>query len=368
MRVVVATDNAGQREQLRLLALAMGLECRAPDSVSLADLAVRLSQPADLVLVEAGAEPGPAQEAIRYAAAHTTAPVLAVGPAAGSEEIVQWLRSGAREYVDQARFREDLPAVLQRLRPATGEARQPGRTVAVIAAKPGSGVTTVATTLAFALAQTYPRQVALAELGPGVPELALDLDLEPRHTIADLVRDWDRLDATAIRQALVEHPGGVQILAYPPEVLEPVAVPAPALQQTTLLLRHLFDFSVLDLGYSLNEATLAALRLADCVVVVVCLDVPSLRLGRQLLRRLRDHGIPERKVRTVANRYGERNQIAWKRAEEALGAKIDVWVPDDSGTLNRALNHGKPLTETARRAGITRRIDQLAREVNGRPH
>jgi pilus assembly protein CpaE len=227
-------------------------------------------------------------------------------------------------------------------------------------------VTTVSSGIAFALAAAHPGEVALAELGIGVPELALDLDLQPQHTVADLVRDWDRMDATIIRQAMVQHSAGVQVLAHSPDACEPLSIPPAAMQQTVLLLRHLYSYSVLDLGHALNDATSAALRLADKVVVVVRLDVPSLRLAHQFRRQLLERGIPESKVVAVANRYGQRHQVPASQVETALGAKVDFWVPDDPGTLNHALNHGKPLIQTARRARITRRIDQLAKHVNGR--
>jgi pilus assembly protein CpaE len=244
--------------------------------------------------------------------------------------------------------------------------RHQGRVIAVLAANPGSGVTTLASSLAFAVAAHHPKEVALAEVGNGVPELALDLDLKPRHTVDQLVGDWERVDASMVREAVVAHPDGVHVLAHAPQTLEPAAVTPPAMRQVVLLLRTLFEFSVLDLGHSLTPASLEAVRLADQVVIVVRLDVPSLRLGRALLRRLADQGVPDDKLRTVANRYGQRRQVAWQKAEEALGVTVAAWVPDDPGTVNKALNMGQPLVAAAPRASITRRIDRLAAQMNGR--
>jgi pilus assembly protein CpaE len=237
--------------------------------------------------------------------------------------------------------------------------------VAVISAHPGAGVTTLATNLAFALADKYPGRVALAELGAGVPELALDLDLRPGHTAEELVSDWERMDSRMLRQTLAEHPGGVQILACAPEALAPVMLPQQAMRRTIVLLRSLFDHTILDLGYSLSASALEAMSLAEAVVVVVRLDIPSLRLGRRFLRQLAERGVPERKLQLAGNRYGQRGQLGWKNIEKALGASVLVWLPDDSAAVNEALNNGKPLVHTARRAKITRRIAQLAEHLNG---
>jgi pilus assembly protein CpaE len=351
----------------RLGVLNAGLECSAEDCVTFAELAARLAKaPADLVLVSLGADPAPGWTTIEYAASHTKAPVLAVGPAGDPQQVVGALRAGAREYLDAGRWREELPGVLDKLRQANAVAYRRGRVVGVVAAAPGSGVTVVSTNLAFALADKHPRQVALAEVLTGVPELALDLDLQPRHTVADLVEQGERIDAIMMRQALVEHPAGVSVLAYQPEALQATPLKPTVMRQTLILLRSLFDFVILDLGHQADAGCLEALRLADEVLVVVRLDVPSLRLSRQFLRYLLDAGLPLEKLRVVANRSGQRGQIAAKKVEETLGRPILEWIPDDAGTVNDAHNQGKPLVGTARRASITRQFDKLASQVSAR--
>jgi pilus assembly protein CpaE len=366
MRVVVTTETAGSGEALRQAALGAGLECAAGDCVSFDELTVRLARsPADLVLVGVGPDAAAALDTVQHVTAHHGLPAWAVGPMADQQQVLRFLRGGAREYLDQGKARDELTLALERLQSVNPDATRPGQTVAVIGAAPGSGVTTVATGLAFALARKHADQVVLAELGGGVPELALDLDLEPEHSVAELLRDWERMDHAMVRQALVAHPAGVQVLAYPPGALAVDPAAPGAVRQAVLLLRTAFPFTVLDLDRAAGAAELEGLALADAVVVVVRLDVPGLRLSRQLLRHLADQGIPEGKVVVVANRYGERGQLAWRQAEQALGRQMQVWLPDDPGRLNHAHNHGRPLIETARGARLTRRIEGLARQLNG---
>jgi pilus assembly protein CpaE len=366
MRVVLAAESAPRLASLRQLVLAASQECAAADCVPWTDLPLRLARGGmDLVLIVAEANLEAALPVIRHTASHSPAAILALGHQAEAAQILQAIRAGAREYVEIDHFREEFPEVLQRLGQAGVLQLRQGRSVAVIAANPGSGVTTVAANLAFSLGQKYPQQVVLAELGNGVPELALDLDLKPRHTVDELLRDWRRMDASMVRQTLVQHEAGVQVLAYPPEALQPLPVEGPAMKQALLLLRGLFDYTVLDLGHSLGEGSQVALNLSEAVVVVLRLDVPSLRLARRFLKQLVDHGVPAEKLRVVANRYGQSRQLAWRKAEEALGLPVLVWVPDDPASLNSALNNGQPLIQVARRAQITRRIGDLANHVNG---
>jgi pilus assembly protein CpaE len=367
MRVVIATETPTPRDDLRQAALGIGLECDTADCVPYSELAVRLARGvADLVIVVVGVDPTSAVNVIQRTSSYNHVPVLAVGKSHDPQFILQVMRAGAREYIDSARAQEELAHALHKMSQSGAVNYRLGQMLAVTAATPGSGVTTVASSLAFALGDKYPQRVALAEIGGGVPELALALDLDPRHSVADLAQNWERLDTTMMRQTIVEHPAGVNVLAYKPETLLTTPLGQQAMRQTLLLLKAMYEISVLDLGCQPDGPGQQALTLADAVVLVIRLDVPSLRLARKYVYQLGERGVLPEKLRLVANRYGQRKQVAWKQAEDALGLPILAGIPDDPSTLNQALNSGTPLIRTSRRAGITRSFDRLAGSLNGR--
>jgi Flp pilus assembly CpaE family ATPase len=123
---------------------------------------------------------------------------------------------------------------------------------------------------------------------------------------------------------------------------------------------------VLDVGHVLGEEQYQALRLCDIVVLVVRLDVPGLRQARRLLQHLEEKGVPRANIRLIANRYGQKGQLGWKKAEEALGESFSEYLPDDSGKLNNALNKGVPLVSASRHSSIARRFAKLAHQLNGK--
>ena len=366
MRVIVASDHPDQSEKLRTQLLGAGLECGAADRVLLTDLEARLAQVgADLVAVHVSFDPAPALAIIQKVSARMSAPVLAIGSTSDSKLVIQALRGGAREYLDEDKLREELPAALVKLRQGGAIRFKIGRTIAVTAGSPGSGVTTVATNLAFALAEKNPKQVVLAELATDVPALALALDLQLRHSVSELIRDWDRADSAMLQQGLAEHSGGVQVLAHAPETLIAEPVEPPAMRHLALLLRTLYDWTILDLGHSAHAAAVEAMQLAEAVVVVTRLDVPALRLTRRYLQELEDRGIVKERILPVANFYGQSKQLAWKDAQDALGVPLVVWLPDDPASINQALNQGQPIIQLARGAKISKRILELAQKLNG---
>ena len=154
------------------------------------------------------------------------------------------------------------------------------------------------------------------------------------------------------------------ILADPPGTLRSTTIEPAACKQVIALMRALHEYSIVDLGHgALDSASQFAIRMADTIVVVFRLDVPSLRLTRVYLKKLAEIGVAEDRIFLVANRYGQRRQLPWKKAEESLGLPVRIWLPDDPATLNTALNHGAPLVEIAGRARITRRFEQMAKGI-----
>src|SRR5262249_32049147 len=148
---------------LRQALLAAGLECGAGDCVSFGELPVRLARAeTDLVLVGVGADPGAALAVVQHVVANHGLATWAVGAAADHQQVLRCLRAGAREYLDRGKAREEVTLALERLRAVGADGTHPGQTIAVLGAAPGSGVTTVATGLAFALARQHADQVVLA--------------------------------------------------------------------------------------------------------------------------------------------------------------------------------------------------------------
>jgi pilus assembly protein CpaE len=360
MRVLLAGDRPQDRDQGRKAALRNGLECAAADCVPLADLRLRLArEPAvHVVVVYLDPDPLAAVRAIKSVAAQARPPIYAAtgdGAAAAREAATS---AGAAGVWSLDQVREELLNVSHTLRETGAAPDHRGRIVAVTAAQPGTGVTTVASGLAFGLAGHG--RVVLAELGAGVPELALDLALAPRHSLADLIRASDRMDPSMIRDTAVRHAAGVDVLAHQPETPTAGQLAPDVARDFQILLRTLYEWVVLDAGHRYGDEIDPLVLQADAVVLVTRLDPPSLRHTRLYLKALAGAGVTPESVALVVNRYGQPNQVPWRKAEEALQATVRAWLPDDPKSVNRALTDGQPLTQVAGRAKLTRELRDLA--------
>ena len=99
---------------------------------------------------------------------------------------------------------------------------------------------------------------------------------------------------------------------------------------------------------------------ADPVLLVFRLDFASLRNARRTLDQMDRLGIRRQQLRLVVNRYGQPKEIPFAKAEEALGAKIFHYVPDDPKSVNRANNNGVPVVLESPSAKIARSVMRLA--------
>jgi pilus assembly protein CpaE len=363
MRVLLAGDRSQDRDQCRRAALRIGLDCTAADCVSLADLRLRLSREPAVHLVVVFLDPDPAAgaRAITAAKAQTRQPIFAVA-SSDAEAVGQSARAaGATGVWTPDRIREGLLSSTEEIRRDGSSPERRGRVIAVTSAQPGVGVTTVATGLAFSLAGKA--SVSLAELGTAVPELALNLDLAPKHSLADLIRAHDRMDASMIRDTAVKHDAGVEVLAYLPETLAAEPLSAASGRDIQILLRHMYNWVVLDAGPRHGIENEELIRHADLVVAVTRLDPASLRLTRKYAQTLVANGVPAANLVLVGNRYGQPGLVPWQKAEEVLRTKVEAWLPDDPKSVNRALTAGRPLVQSAKWSKLTRQFAKLAADL-----
>ncbi len=364
MRVLVTGERQTDRDTARQVALGLGLECGAEDAVPLNEARGQVAAPTErgMVLVDVGANPDPALGVVNDLAAVGSL-VYAVGPVTDAQLLHRALNAGARGYLNRSELREELARAVEGLQKAGVISLKHGTVVAVVGAQGGVGVTTVATGLAFALAKETGESVGLAELTPTVPALGLNLDLAKLHSVGEMIKLPDRLDATLVKNAAAKHADGVSVLGYPAEEMRPEPLGTGAARSLRLLLRTVYQYTVLDLGLGIDPGAVDLLRAADSVVVVVRPDVPNIRLARRLIRRLTNDGVPTARQKYVVNRYNMASALGSDKVEEGLAGKVAVWVPDDPGSVTKALNVGRPVTAVASWSRLARRFRDLAKAV-----
>jgi pilus assembly protein CpaE len=241
-----------------------------------------------------------------------------------------------------------------------GTPQMPGRVVSVFCTKGGTGKSVVAINLAVALAKRTIQPVVLVDADLQFGDVALMLQLQPTHTIAEAVQAGDRLDGSLLENLLLRHPpSGLLVLAAPTEPSSADQIGRADLTRILDILRERCAYIVVDTSANFAEVTLAAIESSDDILVMAGLDVMSLKSARIGLQTMRVLGIPFSRVKFVLNRANTRVGLTEADAERALQLKVDAALPSDI-LVAESVNRGVPVVTSAPRSKFAKSIDNLA--------
>jgi len=302
-------------------------------------------------------------------------PILAITSSDDVEERIRLLEAGADDVMVRPIDERELDARVEaldlrhrrskELRPSTFVAatRRPGRRLVVVySPKGGVGTTTVAVNLALAIGARMPDAAAVVDLTPMGGHVATHLDIRPKLTIADLIRDSQGLISPEILRTtyLTRHERGVQVLAGSPS---PATAPLMAAEDATRTLEGLLAAVpnvVADLGSHLDERVVASLEAADDVVIVVTPDFPTLKATHAFLEFLGNATTKIAEPTIVVNEIYALQTLTPGDIENALARRVAIRIPYDPLLYLRAANQGTPVFAAAPTSQPARRFDQLA--------
>jgi pilus assembly protein CpaE len=294
----------------------------------------------------------------------THTPVILLLSEAEAEQRGKALRSGSDDYLIKpfhpaellARMRSLLSryapseVVVPRSGPAVAapppRRHEPAKVVMFYGAKGGVGTTTIAINTAIALHKEMGKRVCLIDgnLQFGDHRVFLDLGLD-RKSIADLAQA-QALDIDFLRQVLVKHESGIDLLLAPPSPEMAELVSHDCLPEVIGLLPGEFDYVVLDVDKRLDEVNLRIMDVVHTIYVVMTADLPCLKNVRLVLETISHLGYSDDKIRLILNRSTAFTGINVKNAESALKRKIDYQIINEYRAAIGALNSGAPFMYT----------------------
>ena len=302
--------------------------------------------------------------------AGTHTPIVLIGGGNDVDAKVRALRAGADDYLGKPVHPQELSARVRGLlarfaRPQIGARPQAfGRIHAYYGAKGGVGTTTIAINAAIALHRELGRKVVLvdANLQFGDHRVFLDLGLD-RKSIIDIVTA-PSIDLDLVRQVLVHHDSGIDLLLAPPSPETAELVTEEHLPQILDHLRSLYDYVILDIDKRLDEINLKILDQADQFFVVMTADLSCLKNVRLVLETIGHLGVEAGKVHLVLNRSNAFTGISQKNAESALKRTIEFQVINEYRGAISALNSGAPFMYTKADSPLGRSLLDFGRTID----
>jgi len=348
-----------------------------------ADEAVRDAAGHSLIVIDVTAPtttPADVCKEIRRTPSLAVIPVLCICQADDVEERIRFLEAGADDVIakpfDSRELEARVEALLLRFKRSSGMtatshiggglADQRRRLVAVFSPKGGVGTTTIAVNVGVAHAATRPGRVLIIDLDLQFGQVATHLNVIPRQTIADLVRDeQSQREPELFKTYPTQHASGVHVLAAPGSPEQADLVTPAHVEQILETALGAYDSVVVDAGSNLDERSLAALERAEVVLLPVYPEIPALKAVHSFLDFVNEAGSIASKATFVLNNAFAKDVLKMRDVENGLGAKVSLSLPYDPFLYLKAVNEGNPVVIGAARTPVAAALISLAATAFG---
>jgi len=292
------------------------------------------------------------------------------GDESESQFLIEAMRARVTDFMQRPISSGELQEMLDRtLNRAKSHSARMGKVLSFVSNKGGAGKSTISVNTAVGLAMRHPGEVLLVDTSLQLGVAAMMLDLAPKTTIVDAIRESHRLDETLLRQLTVQSECGLHVLAAPPDAVEASHVDDEGFSRILTLARRAYRYVVVDTYPMLDSVIMAALDLSDLVYVVFHGTVPSVVGNAHFIDVLRKVGVSQSRQRVVLN-YNFPKVSGALRVEDVvnrLNREVDHVFPYQKRILT-ALNTGRPYAlKAGRRWGFGKALNGIVDEIEQLP-
>ena len=278
--------------------------------------------------------------------------------------LMEAMHFGVKEFVPLPVNPERLVAGIERIAGTVGGQKK-AKIIHIIPSMGGCGATSIACNVAVSLARSA--KTVLMDLDLVQGGVATSLDLNPKYTLADVMSTGETLDKHLIDNAMAIHSGsGLCVLARPEQPEDSLRVNRQGFNRLLGVLVRQFDYVVLDSAMSLEPLYAGAIQAADVNLLVIQLNVPSVRNAERFISAMKRMGVDSASFKIVVNRFEKKaTDITPDDATKALGLPISWMIPNDFRSAIAAINFGQPLVLRSPKAEISASYGRLVQMLNG---
>ncbi len=293
-------------------------------------------------------------------------PIVLVASALDMAVLRTALRIGYKDVVDAPVDRPKMEAMLgliedQAQREILKDTKtQIGRIVTIMSPKGGAGKTMTAANVGLQLAMWGdPGRVVIVDADLQFGDICISMQIDPVHTIVEASRELEELDEELLRSLLSTHASGLKVLAAPLEPSLADEVSTQAVVRTLGLLKRMFDYVVVDTAPFLDEPVLSILERSDDVLLVVDMDLPSVKNAKLALDTLKLIKYPFERMKLVLNRVNSKARLDIGELERSLQLDVQAAISSDK-LVPRAVNEGEPAVSLYPRSRVAKDLRSVA--------
>ena len=221
-----------------------------------------------------------------------------------------------------------------------------GKLLLIYSPKGGTGCSTLASNLAIALAQTTSKKVALVDASLQFGDADALLNLQGTQTIIDATKRIDELDSDLLSVLMSTHTSGIKVLSAPLSPVDSDTIAPDVYKQVLRRLQKAFDYVVLDTWSYLDDTVLAAIDLAERILVVMTPEIPCIKSTKQFFEIAEALEFPLDRVDLILNKVYPRDGIRAEQIENSMKHKIRAQFEFEPQAIRKAVNQGQPVIAT----------------------
>jgi pilus assembly protein CpaE len=301
-------------------------------------------------------------------AAATETPLIAASYEPPLALVRSLIRSGAHDVVPLPLCFEDvatsLAPLMEQLRQQTKAATANGKVVSILKSVGGVGATALLSQLAMRFAQkeaAQNREVCLIDLDLQFGDVAFQLGMQPKLSVADLLDAGARLDGDLLRATTSDHASGLKVIAAPKDMMPLEGISNEHVLRIVELATREFGTVFVDLPTNWTNWGLSLVARSDLVILVTELTVAGLHRARRQLNLIQSQDLGDLDVRVVVNRFEKSlaRTISLADASNALGRDVSYTIANDFALVRMAIDRGVPIDELKRKSAVGKDLDTL---------
>lgn len=282
------------------------------------------------------------------------------------------VRAGAVDVIPLPLTIDELESALEPIRADFDQRRgtapaATGKLATVIKSVGGVGATALLTQLAVRMASRglIDRGVCVIDLDVQFGDVAFQLGMQSKLTLADLLEAGNRLDADLLRAATATHRSGLHVLSAPHDMMPIEGLPSEQLLRVVDLATRAFGAVFVDLPTNWSNWSLSLSARSDLVFLITELSIASLSRARRQLDLLRSQDLGNLDVRVVVNRFekSQMRKIGAAQAREALGRDISYHIANDFALMSSAIDRGVPIDDLQRKSTLAKDLDVVIDDI-----
>ncbi|MGE5064279.1 MAG: AAA family ATPase [Myxococcales bacterium] len=324
---------------------------------------------ASAAVVEVDAGNSASMKRFQQLAENTRTPLIAAAYEPPLALVRSLIRAGAHDVIPLPLTVEELETSLAPIhdeiaKRQTEAATSHAKLVSIVKSVGGVGATALLGQLAIRFAEQEAkkgREACLIDLDVQFGDVAFQLGLQPKLSLADLLEAGSRLDGSLIRATTTEHSSGLKVIAAPTDMMPLEGIPSEHILQIVDFATREFGTVFVDLPANWTNWSLSLVARSDLVLLVTELTVTGINRARRQLDLLDSQDLGNLDVRVIVNRYDKAMAKTVRPADvrEALGKDIAYTICNDFALMRMAIDRGVPINELKRKSPLSKDLETL---------